>query len=124
MLKKIFYIIIATLVLIGTSGVVLTEHFCHNQRVEISINKTVNNCCGKACKHCHNISHYLKIADNFTLSQFHLSKINFTQNIAFVFIDNSLLHQPILSEEIISNTSSPPPVGFTNLYSRFENFRL
>ncbi len=124
MLKKIFYIITATLLLVGTTGVILTEHFCHNQRVEISINKTIRNCCGKTCKHCHTVSHYVKIADQFTLTHFHFYKIKFSHTLLSFITSHSVLPQTFFVNERVSYSSSSPPRFQNKLYSFFLNFRL
>ncbi|MDP4209515.1 MAG: hypothetical protein Q8928_11945 [Bacteroidota bacterium] len=66
MIKKVFHIIIALIMILGTAGISLTRHYCGGLLVSTTIYDSDHSCCGEHCKKCHNELISIKISDSFT----------------------------------------------------------
>ena len=68
MFKKVLNIIIGLLLLISTSGVAVTRHYCGRTLMSVSIFSTPDKCCPGLCDKCHNKTTFNKVSDKFTQS--------------------------------------------------------
>jgi hypothetical protein len=75
MLKRAGHILIILLLLLGTTGVTITRHYCGVNLVRTSLYSAPHNCCNENCPRCHDERIDVRITDNFQSSQ---SQINFT----------------------------------------------
>ena len=66
MFKKVAHILIVSLLLISTSGISMTRHFCGNTLESFSIYGTPHRCCDSSCDKCHNKHTFKKVTDEFT----------------------------------------------------------
>lgn len=66
MFKKIAHILVVSLLLISTTGISMTRHFCGNSLKSISVFSTPHKCCEGSCDKCHNKHTYKKVTDEFT----------------------------------------------------------
>jgi hypothetical protein len=65
MLKKIAHIILSLLLLISTTGITITWHYCGNALERIAINSEAKSCCeNDGC--CHNESTLYQVKDDFS----------------------------------------------------------
>jgi hypothetical protein len=109
MLRRFLHIILVLLVLLVTSGVTVTRHFCGNNLRSVEIMTTPQSCCDmEGC--CHNETVTIVLEDDFTpvwadaLSHFSFTEI-FPAEIADVSA-SGLLESIPLPKFIIK----PPPV--------------
>jgi hypothetical protein len=65
MLKKAANIILTLLMLIATSGVAMTRHYCGPNEMSFSIYSTPKSCCDSHCDKCHNVFKFSKVNDHF-----------------------------------------------------------
>lgn len=65
MLKKAGHIAIILLLLIATSGVTITKHYCGNALIGSSIFSSPKECCNGPCKDCRNETKTIKVTDTF-----------------------------------------------------------
>jgi hypothetical protein len=65
MIKKTANIAIVILLLIATSGVPVTRHYCGRSLMSFSIYSTPKACCEGSCDKCHSIFKFSKVNDNF-----------------------------------------------------------
>ena len=80
MLKKAAHILIVFVLLLGTTGLTITRHYCSGNLTHTYVFSTPHNCCGENCPRCHNEKIILKITDNFQSSQSHTDlKAGFTK---------------------------------------------
>lgn len=65
MLKKIAHFVLALLLLVSTTGMTISMHYCSGELVSISINKEAKSCCdgGNGC--CENKTLHLEIEDDY-----------------------------------------------------------
>lgn len=113
----------ASLILISTSGIFISLHYCHGQRSEISINKDAHNCCGTSCKHCKTTNKYVKINDVFKLSQETIHVYKHIQSIIYTSLNFTLCNNEIKTNHFFYFTSSPP-YNQATIYKLIENYRL
>jgi hypothetical protein len=65
MLKKAGNIVLILLMLIATSGVAVTRHYCGPTEMSFSIYSTPKSCCDSHCDKCHNVFKFTKVNDHF-----------------------------------------------------------
>lgn len=70
MLRKVINISVLVLIVLATTGVSITKHFCGEQLKDISLTGNTKSCCGDECSCCHDEKIILKITDNFTGNTF------------------------------------------------------
>jgi hypothetical protein len=65
MIRRLFHIILVLIVLLLTSGVTITRHFCGNNLRSVAIMNTPPSCCDmEGC--CHNETVTIVLEDDFT----------------------------------------------------------
>jgi hypothetical protein len=68
MLKKVSYIILSSLLLVSSIGMVVSRHYCGNTLVSVVIDKEADSCCGDSdC--CHNENQYYNLKEDFSVPQ-------------------------------------------------------
>jgi hypothetical protein len=89
MLKKISHIIIASLILISTTGFTINMHYCHDQLIDLALFSPAHSCCdaetGGQChsdsdiskmNHCKDESIVAELTDDFVGSSYTFSLEN------------------------------------------------
>ena len=69
MMKRIFHILLSASILIATSGLTVSKHYCKGNLVDIAINVEAESCCGMDGDCCHNENEFLKLQEDFSISQ-------------------------------------------------------
>jgi len=87
MLKKIGHILIISLLLVSTSGISVTRHYCGSSLKSFSIFSTPSKCCEGRCDKCHNKHSFTKVTDEF---------INTSIDIPDLKADSQILHAIII----------------------------
>ena len=68
MFKKVSHIILSSLMLFSTIGMVVSKHFCENTLISIAIDNEADSCCGDAdC--CHNENQFYNLDEDFSIPQ-------------------------------------------------------
>jgi len=68
MVKRISHILISLLLILATTGVTFTRHYCGDHLISSSVLGKAHNCCGTHCKSCHTEISTVKVSDNFVSS--------------------------------------------------------
>ena len=67
MLKKISYIVLASLLIFSTVGFDISKHYCGQLLISVSLNSQANNCCDDMTENCcHNEDEYVVLKVDFT----------------------------------------------------------
>jgi hypothetical protein len=110
MLKGILNVLVSTLLLITTTGIGISKHYCGKTLVSVSLFNEADSCCGDSdC--CHNENQLFKVHDYFSASQIvappELAEVDILGHEIF----NELLTLTCESQNIILtyNDSPPPP---------------
>ena len=69
-MKQIGNIIMILFLLIATSGLSVTRHYCGQTAASFALFSTPESCCGNDCDKCHNEFSFNKVTDEFTGSLF------------------------------------------------------
>ncbi len=103
-MKKSSQIIILLVFLLGTTGVTISQHYCHGKLISFSFVGKAHSCCAHGCKDCHNALVVNKVKDNFNSSTFNIGTVKVLDLL-------KLLHTPLL---IAQNLVSPdiPTLNF------------
>lgn len=63
---KAAHIVLVIFLVIATSGISVTKHYCGYTFESFSLFSNPESCCGHACTHCHNVKLFYKISDDYT----------------------------------------------------------
>ena len=76
MLRKISHIVLALFLLVSTTGVTISMHYCGGKYVSTSINKEAKSCCDGSGGCCENKSFHFEVKDDYVNAvQFETTKI-------------------------------------------------
>jgi hypothetical protein len=111
MLKKINHIILILSLLVSTSGISLSMHYCDGELVSFSINKQVKACCDEVGGCCKNKTLHFEIKEDFE----NPLQVNKTKTVALdilfpiLFVLNfELLDEKDIATHSLYDASSPP----------------
>lgn len=137
MLKIIGHIALSALLLISSTGVKISMHFCQDHLYDLAINTPAHSCCSddnNTCHHDHSQAraHHcddrtiqLKNTDNFLVSGFYPGFKNYQSNdVFFITLDqteNSRIENVIYTRLLSFNK---PPPGRDVLLSRIQAFLI
>jgi hypothetical protein len=104
-MKITLNILISFLLLISTSGIYISQHFCCNKLVSVSFFSDAKKCCEGDCPFCKNINHTYKVKTRYIQSE----TLNFNK------VDNliSLFNLPS-AYTVILNTITESPLVIIN----------
>jgi hypothetical protein len=97
MLKKNAHILVVSLLLISTSGISMTRHYCGNTLKSVSISGTSHSCCDGVCNKCHNKYSYNKVNDEFTDTSASIFDFKADTHISFAIVNFNFSDQLISS---------------------------
>lgn len=108
MQQKITHIIFAILIILGSSGMTISKHYCGTTLKSVSINHISDNCCGASSDCCHNESITIKLEQDFSIVS---TVFNFNSSILIRPSDAELMFSEVLAEGIFHTISweGPPP---------------
>jgi len=87
MFKRAGHILVILLLLLGTTGVTITRHYCGVNLVRTSLYSAPHHCCNENCPRCHDERINVRITDTYESSQ---SQINFTAGFKNLLEQHSL----------------------------------
>ena len=105
MFRKSLNIIIASILLISTTGFTVSKHYCGSTLVSMTLNSEAESCCGMNGSYCHNESDFFQVDDDFSSN---IQKLEI-EYFAFVFkIIENYSFQNIIQEYYNSILLKPP----------------
>lgn len=117
MLRKITHIVLALFLMVATTGVTFSMHYCGGELVSITINKKAKTCCDGSGGCCENKTLHFEVEDDYITSGQVKNGENVELDILFpiLFVLNfKLLEEKDKALEVF-NDSSPPPTIHTRL---------
>lgn len=123
MLKRVLNIVIIISLLISTTGLLISKHYCHGHLVSIAYGHDAESCC-TSCNSCQNETKFYQVKDDF---------------IPTIIIDNVSFYETLIVLESFFNTElfkidfeshseifsgSPPIYNLHTFLSVIQNFRL
>jgi len=117
MLRKIAHIILALFLLVSTTGVTLSMHYCGGKLVSTSINKEAKTCCDGTGGCCENKTVHFEVEDDY-VSPVQVTNIQTVElDILFpiLFVLNFELSIDEEIEQVAFYNSSSPPTIQTRL---------
>ncbi len=122
MLKKIAYIIFASLILLGSTGITISKHYCGTSLKSISANVTPDNCCESPRGCCHNESFTFKIEDEFSSTA---SIFDFNTLAIAIPASIEIIQQKVIVKESLSKLSwEGPPPKIQEVLASFQSYLL
>ncbi len=125
MLRTFLNITLSLILLASTIGFSISEHYCKDNLVSISVNFEADPCCDDgAC--CHTEREYFQLEEDFVSP---LVQLDFDYEIVIdLFLANNILFNDIIMEEASTGlsfiTESPPPQAQHAVLSQLQTFLL
>jgi hypothetical protein len=117
MFRKITHIVLSVFLMVATTGITFSMHYCGGKYVSTSINKEAKSCCGDTCGNCENKTIHLEVEDDYIspiqINNPSIVELDVLFPILFAFNMN-LLPEEGESFEVYTDTS-PPPTLHTRL---------
>ncbi len=112
MIKKIYHIIVMLLLLVATSGMAVSSHYCKGELVSVTLNTEQDSCCDmpgetKGC--CDFSFDFFKVDDDFVTTTSYFSPIQFSLIAIISDAFNISKLAPAQRKNFISNYNLPPP---------------
>ncbi|VAW20791.1 hypothetical protein MNBD_BACTEROID01-1143 [hydrothermal vent metagenome] len=106
MVKKASHIVLATLLIVITTGMTVSKHYCGNDLKSITVSSGQHSCCETPSGCCHDESQIIQIKDYFSVCTL---CFDFTQLAVIlpVIVDNR--NNSLQCELKTENINSPPP---------------
>jgi hypothetical protein len=124
MLKKFSHIILSSLLLVSTMGVVVSKHYCGGAFVSASIFHEAKSCCD-AGDCCHNEDSFFKVEDDFSAPVvFSVPILAELDILGFNLFDADLLLSPETGNPNPFYADSPPPPTIQKALSLKQVYRL
>jgi hypothetical protein len=120
MLKRITHIALILLLIVATTGVTISRHYCGNYLIAVSLFKSVKCACGD--KDCHNEIKQIKVTDNYSASEvLHSSNPLSIEIPSVVFAGLGVFHNPAYSSSFFFIKA--PPLQYEKTLSLLQSFR-
>lgn len=117
MLRKIKHIIFALFLLVSTTGITLSMHYCGGELVSTSINKEAKTCCDGTGGCCENKTFHFEVKADYMIpaqvSNIQTVELDILFPIFFVLNFDLSIDEEI--EQVAYYDSSPPPTNQTRL---------
>jgi hypothetical protein len=122
MLRKITHIILSFTLLVSTTGLTITKHYCGDKVESIAVDSTPESCCEMGgC--CHNESAHYQVEDDFSVpvidNQIQVPTTDILFSTVFVFLQQEAFTPDFV---IFSAAESPPPLKTETFLSLHQSY--
>jgi hypothetical protein len=123
MLKKVYHIVVMLVLILGTSGITVSHHYCHGKLISSGIYSEAKSCCDSSCGACENKTSIHRINDNFISSSYTPGEIKEIQIFTIDFLVIIPQNYISLVFTISHYTNHKAPPGYSSLPEYLEVFR-
>ncbi len=130
MIRKASHIVISTVLLILTMGFTVSQHYCGERLVDVSILSadsggcSADGSCSMEMSCCHNEQHVFQLDEDYT-QPIVIDHVPFIQIDLFVFeLPTDLRSMDESQTEVFSDDESPPPLDVSTYLSSIQVYRL
>lgn len=113
MLRKITHIVLSVFLLVATTGITFSMHYCGGHLISVSINKEAKQCCDGSGGCCDNKTLHFGIEDDFVspfkVVQSKIVELNVLLPVVNIFSANLFSEEPNATIPF-ADTSPPPPI--------------
>lgn len=102
MFRKLIHLVLTFTIVLATSGITVTKHYCGDTLDSIAVNTIHKSCCDAGCPLCHNVTHAFKVKDDFFASDFKIDMpavINLSWLVLPTNTDLSLVSNPFVNKQ-------------------------
>lgn len=84
MLRKIIYIVLVLFLMVATTGITFSKHYCGDEIVCVSLSSEHQSCCAEGeINCCKIITEKIQLVDNYLVSQSNYQFVDLSKNIQF-----------------------------------------
>ncbi|WP_430815654.1 HYC_CC_PP family protein [Carboxylicivirga sp. RSCT41] len=126
MLKKISHILMVTVLLISTTGMTVSKHYCGGSLVNLNLFSEAIGCCEGACSSecCHNESEHYELDADFVSAVNNIEYQVATIELLFPIVQSFLLCTFEESHIELADYNPPPPKEVLTFLSDIQVYRL
>lgn len=115
--KYIIHIILGVLLVLSTSGITITRHYCGDNLVFASVASENKNCCNESCNNCRSESVSFKVSDTFSATSYkYFEPENFSLHWLVLTVSKESLITLISKELELLYADSPPNLQISNSF--------
>lgn len=125
MFRKITNIILIFLLTAVTMGFSVSQHYCGDRLVSVSVNETAETCCGPEGDCCQNEVVYFQLDDDFVIESSNVKQQSFDQNFTYpateyIIIDD--FSKKVNHKELFADSS--PPIDLPTYLASIQTYLL
>ena len=126
MLKKISHIIMVTVLLVSTTGMTVSKHYCGGSLVDVNIFSDAKTCCDDigTSKCCHNESEHIELDEDFLVVANDIQFQETTLDLLLPFIQSFVFNEIEQQDFETVNINPPPPKEVLAFLSDIQVYRL
>ena len=113
------------MMVVATTGVTISKHYCHNQLVDVAVNHHSDKCCDTGCNSCNDEVSTYKLTDNFVgpdvLTSLPVNVIQLYLNAVVTF---SAGITDVETQHFTELNTGPPPVKILSRLSKLQTYLL
>ncbi len=108
MVRKMINIIAVFILLVTTTGITISKHYCGDLLISVALDGKAKSCCEPGCNCCHNEHVTIHLNDDFVGSQFCLKCYTPGSDFLFVVLPECLPDLPSQNMENQPAATGPP----------------
>ncbi|MFB6318587.1 hypothetical protein [Saccharicrinis sp. FJH54] len=122
-MRLIVNIAVSLMMIVATTGITISKHYCHNHLVDVSVNHHSDKCCDTGCNSCKDEVSSYKVTDNFLGPDVMAS---LPLNVIQLYLNTALFLQKVSTEPeshyFTELDTGPPPAKTISRLSELQTF--
>ncbi|MBS2212662.1 hypothetical protein KEM09_14685 [Carboxylicivirga mesophila] len=126
MLKKVSHIVMVLLLLVATTGLTVSKHFCQGSLVDVNIFGGTKTCCddNETSECCDNEFSHFELDENFVIAANDIELQEVTLELLFPFIHSIVINEVERLDIKLVSFNPPPPQEVLDFLSDIQVYRL
>ncbi|MFC0877409.1 hypothetical protein ACE01N_12485 [Saccharicrinis sp. FJH2] len=124
-MRLILNITVSLILMVATTGVTISKHYCHNHLVDVSVNHHADKCCDTGCNSCKDEVASYKVTDTFmgadVLASLPVTVIQLYLN---AVVDITEATTGVENQHFTELSTGPPPVTTISRLSKIQTFLI
>ena len=123
MLKNLTHIILSFVLLVSTTGVTISKHYCCDRLISVSFYSEADPCCDDEGGCCDNKTETYQVEDDFTAAEYQIIEQVEDFKVLYTIVLLQFFFEPISDSYIdIETPESPPPPTQQEFLSRIQTY--
>ncbi|MBK3517021.1 HYC_CC_PP family protein [Carboxylicivirga marina] len=126
MLKQISHILLISVLLISTTGMTVSKHYCGGSLIDVKIFSELKTCCDDigTSKCCHNESEHFELDEDFVVETNNVEFQEAILDLLLPFIQSFVINENEQQDFELVRLNPPPPQKVLAFLSNIQVYRL